>query len=299
MRGLRPLLRTGDPGTGGPPPVVPRRPPEYYGEGTVEGFVAGARMDDRWHEGETGALRRPGRPPLLVRILRGPQPIGEEGVIDLGGEIDQPVGRPVAWSGADCVLLRPNLSDLLSTVRRGPQIVTPKDAGQLLFLAGVGPGHRVAEAGSGSGALTIVLAYAVGASGHVTSFDRRSEFLAAARANVARAGLADRVTFRDRDVAADGIDVGDLTSVVLDLPEPWEVLATAKRALAPGGSVATYTPTYNQLERSVRALRAHGFEDVRAVELLERGLHVGDGGTRPEFDMLGHTGFLAGGRKIA
>ncbi len=293
----RPLDARAEPGD--PRPVDRRKAPKYYGEGTVAAVASGTVMDDRWREGETGALRRPGRPPLLVRVVRGPQPIGEEGVIDLGAEIDQPVGRSVAWSGTDCVLLRPNLSDLLSTVRRGPQIVTPKDAGPLLFLAGIGPGHRVAEAGSGSGALTIVLAYAVGPSGHVTSFDRRAEFLAAARANVTRAGLADRVTFRERDVAADGIDVGELASIVLDLPEPWEVLATAKRALVPGGSVATYTPTYNQLERTVRSLRSHGFEDVRAVELLERALHVGDGGTRPEFDMLGHTGFLAGGRKVA
>jgi tRNA (adenine57-N1/adenine58-N1)-methyltransferase catalytic subunit len=255
-------------------------------------------VPDRWKEGETAVLRRPGRPPLVVRIVRGPQPIDDEGVIDLTEQVDQPVGRTMSWSGADFVVLRPNLSDLLATVRRGAQIVTPKDAAQLVLLAGVGPGLKVAEAGAGSGALTIVLAHTVGPAGHVTSYDRRPEFLAAARANVTRAGLADRVTFRERDVAADGIDADDLSSVVLDLAEPWEVVAGAKRALVPGGSVATYTPTYNQLERTVRALRSHGFDEVRAVELLERGLHVGDGGTRPEFDMLGHTGFLAGGRKV-
>jgi tRNA (adenine57-N1/adenine58-N1)-methyltransferase len=85
---------------------------------------------------------------------------------------------------------------------------------------------------------------------------------------------------------------------VLDLPEPWEVLPSARTALEPGGYTATYTPTYNQLERTVRALRSAGFDDVRAVELLERPIHVGDGGTRPEFEMLGHTGFLASGRKV-
>jgi tRNA (adenine57-N1/adenine58-N1)-methyltransferase catalytic subunit len=255
-------------------------------------------MTDRWKEGETAVLRRSARPSLLVRVVRGPQSIGEEGVIDLSSEVDQPVGRTVAWSGATYAVVRPSLADLFGALRRGAQIVTPKDAVHLLYLAGVGPGAEVAEAGSGSGALTVALAYAVGPTGHVTSFDRRADFLAAARANVSRAGLSERVTFRERDVATDGIDLADLASVVLDLAEPWEVLAAAKTSLRPGGYAATYTPTYNQLERTVRALRALGFDEVRAVEVLERGLHVGEGGTRPEFEMLGHTGFLASGRKV-
>ncbi len=256
-------------------------------------------MSDRWAEGETAVLRRPGGGPVLVRLTRGPQPVGTDGVIDLSAEIGQPVGRGVEWSGAHYLLLRPSLGDLLGSIRRGAQIVTAKDAAQMVFLAGVGPGGQVVEAGSGSGALTIVLAYAVGPEGHVTSYDRRADFLEAARANVDRAGLSGRVTFRERDVVAEGLEVTDCSSVLLDLPEPWEVLASARTALRPGGYVATYTPTYNQLERTVRALRAGGFEEVRATEVLERGLHVGEGGTRPEFEMLGHTGFLAAGRRGA
>ena len=254
--------------------------------------------DDRWREGESAALKRKGEPTRLVRLASGAQPLGSDGVIDLSGQLGAPVGGRVRWLGQEYVLLRPSLEDLLGAVRRGAQIVTAKDAMQLLYLAGVGPGATVAEAGAGSGALTIVLAYAVGPSGHVTSFDRRPDFLQAARTNVTRAGLQDRVTFRERDVATDGIDLADLSSVVLDLPEPWSVLSSARKALRPGGYVATYSPTYNQLEKTVRALRESGYDGVRAVEVLERGLHVGDGGTRPEFEMLAHTGFLATGRRI-
>ena len=184
------------------------------------------------------------------------------------------------------------------SIRRGAQIVTAKDAAHLVYIAGVGPGATVAEAGAGSGALTIVLAYSVGPSGRVISYDRRDDFLDAALSNVRRAGLEARVTFRKRDVAEEGLDATDLSSVVLDLPEPWRVLASARSCLVPGGYVATYTPTYNQLERTVRTLQEVGFDEVHAVELLERGMHVGEGGTRPAFEMLGHTGFLASGRKV-
>ncbi len=258
----------------------------------------GQPMDDTWHEGDTAVLKRPGGSGLLVRVAQGAQSVGEEGVVDLSEQSGQPPGRTVRWSGADYRLIRPSLSDLFSSVRRGAQIVTPKDAVHLLYLSGVGPGGTVAEAGAGSGALTIALAFAVGPQGHVTSFDRRTDFLAAARANVAPAGLSAPVAFRARGVAPEGRPLEGLSSVVLDLAEPWEVVAAAGRALRPGGYVATYTPTYNQLERTVRSLRSFGFEEVRAVEVLERGLHVGEGGTRPEFEMLGHTGFLAAGRKV-
>ncbi len=254
--------------------------------------------EEVWRAGETGVLVRAGAPPRLVRIVPGPHTIGREGVLDLGDQVGREPGGTVLWSGTPFRLVRPSLSDLLASVRRGPQIVTHKDALQLSYLAGVGPGARVAEAGAGSGALTIALAYLVGPQGHVTSFDRRTEFLARARENVERTGLLDRVTFRERDVAAQGIDLTGLSSILLDVPEPWSVLTSAHAALTVGGSVGTYSPTYNQLERTVRALRDSGFVEVRAVELLERALHVGEGGTRPEFEMLGHTGFLAGGRRV-
>jgi len=254
--------------------------------------------DERWREGDTVALKGSGSPAILVTLARGPIRLGNEGVVDLTGQIGESPGGPVTWLGKTYRVVRPSLSDLLAAVRRGAQIVTPKDAAYLLFLAGVAPGSQVAEAGSGSGALTIALAHAVGAGGHVTSFDRRADFLEAARANITRCGFASRVTFRERDVARDGIDLTGLGSIVLDLPEPWAVLATAHAALAVGGYVATYTPTYNQLERTVQEARSLGYDEVRAVELLERGLHVGDGGTRPSFEMLGHTGFLATGRRV-
>jgi len=255
-------------------------------------------MSEPWAEGDTASLKRSGTPAFLVRVARGPQKVGDQGVLDLTELIGKPPGGVVTWLGTTYRAVRPSLADLLGSVRRGAQIITAKDAVQLLFLAGVGPGATVAEAGAGSGALTVALAYAVGPSGRVHSYDRRADFLEAARANVRRAGLADRVEFHHRDVVEDGLDATDLASVVLDLPEPWGVLASARSALAPGGYVATYSPTYNQLERTVRALRETGFDDVRALELLERGLHVGDGGTRPEFEMLGHTGFLATGRRV-
>jgi tRNA (adenine57-N1/adenine58-N1)-methyltransferase catalytic subunit len=255
-------------------------------------------MSEVWRDGDIAALARPGEPPLLVRLRRDPQPVGDRGVLDLSAELGQPPGGAVEWLGRRYRLVRPSLADLLGTLERGPQIITAKDAFHLAYLAGVRPGGIVVEAGTGSGALTLVLASLVGPTGRVVSYDRRREFLDAARRNIERAGLADRVELQLRDVAAEGIDAKDVGSVVLDLPEPWAVVRSACGALRVGGYLATYTPTYNQLERTVRELREASLADVHALELLERPIHVGEGGTRPAFEMLGHTAFLAAGRKV-
>jgi tRNA (adenine57-N1/adenine58-N1)-methyltransferase catalytic subunit len=252
--------------------------------------------EERLREGETVLVRhRPGDS-FLLPLRAGPQTIEGAGVVDLGAAIGAEPGFTISWAGTPYRVVRPTLADLLAHVRRKAQIVTPKDAQHLLLLAGVGPGGRVLEAGAGSGALTIVLAATVGSAGRVFSYDRRRDFLDVARGNVTLAGLADRVEFRERDVAESGFDATGATSVLLDLPEPWLALAHARASLVPGGSIALYTPTYNQLERGVRELKAAGFEEIRSLELLERALHVGEGGTRPDFEMLGHTGFLTGAR---
>jgi len=255
-------------------------------------------MIEPWRDGDLAALTRSGEPSRVVRVRSTPQAIGRSGVLDLSHEIGRPPGAEVEWLGRRYRLVRPSLADLLGSLERGAQIVTPKDAFHLAYLAGVCPGASVAEAGSGSGALTIVLATLVGPGGRVLSCERRPDFLETARRNVERAGLSERVTFRLRDVAAEGFGDDGLTGVLLDVPEPWSVVDPARAALAPGGYLATYTPTYNQLERTVRTMRERGLAEVRALELLERPIHVGEGGTRPEFEMLGHTAFLAVGRQV-
>ena len=248
-------------------------------------------------EGETVLLRRRGGESFLLKALRGAQSLPGLGVVDLTPAIGAPAGSEIGWAGVRYRVLRPALPDLSGQLHRKAQIILPKDASTLAYLTGVGPGRRVAEAGSGSGALTLVLAYLVGSTGRVYSFDRRPDFLGIAKANLELAGLSGRVEFAERDVTALGFGETELDAILLDLPEPWGALPAARTALRAGGFVGTYTPTYNQLERTVRTLRELEFEEVRSVEILERPLHVGEGGTRPEFEMLGHTGFLSVGRK--
>jgi tRNA (adenine57-N1/adenine58-N1)-methyltransferase len=81
------------------------------------------------------------------------------------------------------------------------------------------------------------------------------------------------------------------------MPDPENAFDNLLPHLRNGGRVCAYVPNMNQLERAVNALRDRGLADVRSMEILRRGMEVHEGGTRPSFDMLGHTGYLIFARK--
>ncbi len=207
------------------------------------------------------------------------------------------LGRRVTVGGASLIVLRPSARDLAETIERRAQVLTDKDLAAILFAADIGPGAHVVEAGSGSGALSVVLASAVGREGRVVSYDVRDEFLQTARSNAARAGVASRIEFRTGDVRL-GINEVDLDAVVLDIPDPWAAVQAAWDALRPCGHLACFSPNMEQVKETVAAIRARPFVDVYTLELIERQMEVRDVGVRPSFAPLGHTGYLTFARKV-
>ncbi|MBS3940893.1 MAG: tRNA (adenine-N1)-methyltransferase, partial [Actinobacteria bacterium] len=73
----------------------------------------------------------------------------------------------------EIVVLRPTREDYVLKMKRGAQVVYPKDQAAIVAAADVRPGCTVVEAGAGSGALTLALLAAVGPAGRVISFERR------------------------------------------------------------------------------------------------------------------------------
>lgn len=205
------------------------------------------------------------------------------------------IGRRLAVEGREYWVLSPSLRDLMETLSRQAQTVGPKDAAQIVFTCGLGSGDLVVEGGAGSGSLTLALAHAVAPSGRVISYERRADFLEVARRNVARSGLEGLVTFRNQDIH-EGIEEREAAAVILDLPDPGRAVPKAASSLRPAGFLASFSPTMEQARETVLALREAAFVDIWAVELLARRLEVKEG-TRPAFDMLGHTGYLTFGRR--
>src|SRR5689334_10314887 len=90
-------------------------------------------------------------------------------------------------------LLPPQLPDLTAHARHETAIIQPKDLGYIALKLGVKPGARIVEAGTGSGALTVVLATLVGDEGHVYTYERKQALQEVATKNLTRAGVAHRV----------------------------------------------------------------------------------------------------------
>jgi tRNA (adenine57-N1/adenine58-N1)-methyltransferase catalytic subunit len=200
----------------------------------------------------------------------------------------------------EVVVLRPTRDDFVLKMKRGAQVVYPKDQAMIVAEADIRPGCTVVEAGAGSGALTLALLAAVGPTGRVISFERRDDHARIARRNVVRflGHEPENWELREGDVVAGLADVR-AHRLVLDLLEPWAVVEAAAGALAPGGIVLSYTPTVPQVMRTTEALWADGrFTDVRTTETLVRGWDVDGLAVRPKHRMVAHTAFLTTARRV-
>lgn len=222
------------------------------------------------------------------------------GILSHDSLIGEPEGTTVRLaSGTTMVALRPTLDEYVLKMKRGAQVVYPKDMAMILLHGDIYPGARVLEAGAGSGALTLGLLRAVGPQGSVVTYEIREDFAAVARANVdAFMGKAENLEIRLANVY-EGIQETDLDRIVLDLPEPWQVIPAARLALRPGGILVAYLPTILQVHTLVEALHADAcWTLVSAFETLVRPWHIEGRSVRPEHRMVGHTGFLTVARRI-
>jgi len=193
------------------------------------------------------------------------------------------------------LVLRPTLSDVVLKMPRGAQVIYPKDLGTILLQADIGPGMRVLEAGVGSGALSMTL---LRAGALITGYEIREDFAQQATKNVHdMLGTDVAYHLQIRDVTL-GIDEEDLDRIVLDMPEPWAVVAHAERALRPGGILLAYLPTINQTQLLRETLRQYSFGMEETVEILRRTWHVDGRSVRPDHRMVAHTGFLTSARRL-
>jgi tRNA (adenine57-N1/adenine58-N1)-methyltransferase len=203
-------------------------------------------------------------------------------------------------SGGRLLVLRPRLADFILKMPRGAQVVYPKDIGPILIWGDVGPGMTVLEAGTGSGALTAALTRAVGPSGRVVSVERRPDHAEHAERSIRR-WFGEVPAWLELRVGEVEAAVGEVQPerLILDLPEPWQVVAPAAKHQPAGGVFCAYLPTVPQLQTLTDELRASGgFAEVEVFEVLHRTWNVEGRSVRPSHRMVGHTGFLVTARRV-
>lgn len=233
-----------------------------------------------------------GQKRYLITLRRGQQLHTHLGIFAHDQLIGQPWGG-LAHSSLDQpgLILEPALSDLMTHIKRGTQIIYPKDAAYIVQRLNLRAGSRVVEAGTGSGVLTTALAWAVAPLGKVYTYEVRPDTYQLARRNLERVGLLPYV-----DMALGSIDSGfrqqEVDALFLDVRTPWDFLGAARAALKPGGFFAGLLPTTNQVSDLLSGLDQHGFADVAVEELLLRAYKPIPERLRPDENMNGHTGYL-------
>ncbi len=236
----------------------------------------------------------------LIELIPGAQFHHHHGVLPHDDIIGAEEGSKLKSSlGRSLIVLRPRLADFALKMPRGAAVVYPKDVGAILVWADIKPGSLVVEAGTGSGALTMALARAVGAAGRVVSFEVREDHAALARKRIE--GFFGDVPGSGAlrvGTVEDGLQDLHPDRIVLDLPEPWHSVPTAASHLAPGGIFCCYVPTVPQVQEVRSALAEAGaFLDVMSFEMMMREWTIDGRSVRPNHRMIGHTGFISVARK--
>ncbi len=244
-------------------------------------------------EGDLVLLYVDGRRSKLFRAKKGVRVSTDRGFLDADEVIGMRWGSKVRLStGVEAFVLRPTLNDILMKgFRRVTQVVYPKDISFIINLLSIGPGSKVLESGVGTGFMSAALAHYVGPAGRVYGYEVREEYVNVARKNLRLAGLSDRVIIKVRDIR-EGIDEEDLDAAFLDLPDPWEALNALKGSLKPSSPGVIFTPSVNQVMKSLRYLKLDRFIDVKVYEVLVREYQADPDSLRPKSLGVTHTGYI-------
>ena len=195
--------------------------------------------------------------------------------------------------GEKCFIVEYSMSDVQSNLKRGPQIILPKDAAWMIHRSGLKSGDTVIEAGTGSGSLTLSLAQTVTPKGKVITFENNSKHFQVAQRNLDMSPWKNLIEIRKAELS-DKTETVITDVIFLDLPNPDQIVPWAEKSLRIGGFMLSYVPTSNQVEKLLISL--DNWKQVEIVEVIQREWQAKTGALRPKSSMIGHTGFIVSAR---
>jgi ubiquinone/menaquinone biosynthesis C-methylase UbiE len=121
---------------------------------------------------------------------------------------------------------------------------------RLFREAGIGPGQRVLDIGSGVGDVALLAARLVGSSGEVVGIERDPRSITRARTRVMEAGLRN-VSFTQCDVSqipgGKSFDAAVGRFILMWVPDPVSVLRSVSQKVRPGGVLVFQEPYWSPL----------------------------------------------------
>jgi len=235
---------------------------------------------------------------FIFTLVDGGEFQSHRGVIKHDDLIGKPWGIQIfSHNGSPFFLLQPSLPDILKNTKRATQIMYPKEIGYIMIQLGVRPGTRIIEAGTGSGSFTTALAYAIGDSGRIYSYEAKEANQKIAIRSLEKLGLTALIDFKVRDIR-EGFDETGVDAVFLDVANPYDYLVHVKKALKSGGYFASILPTMNQVTTLLTALRRNDFAFIDVCDISQRYYKTEPSRFRPTDRMIAHTGYLIFARSV-
>ena len=207
-------------------------------------------------------------------------------------------------TGFEFRIYHPTYKEFILLMKRGPQIIYPKDIGQIIVEADIHKNSNVLEIGTGSGALSLYLLTIIGNDGSLISLDvskknqRRTkktidrymssqDFENEYQLNFVTTSLIDF----DYEEYSEIVD-----TVITDVPEPWDFFEN--NIINNDLKWVSYLPSITQISKINEVLIENNFENIEIKEVILRDWVVNKKILRPSNKLVSHTGFLISGRYI-
>jgi tRNA (adenine57-N1/adenine58-N1)-methyltransferase len=188
-------------------------------------------------------------------------------------------------------------------MKRGPQIIYPKDVGQIIVESNLHNSSKILEIGSGSGALTLYLYSLLQNSGKLYSLDSSKINQRRANKTISRylsTYSKDTVDVNFINEKLDNFNFKNLEdkidAIITDVPEPWDFFINNN--IDTNLNWVSYLPSMSQIIRINETLKEKNFQDIEVKEVILRDWIVDKKVVRPTNKLVSHTGFLISAKYI-
>ncbi len=176
----------------------------------------------------------------------------------------------------------------LRRFKRKMAVIQPKDAGAIIAYASLNKHSRVVEIGAGNGFLTYYLANICR---EVYAYEVREDTFKLLKKNLKGFDNlhlinGDGVTFEE----------DNLDAVIVDIPNPWDIVSKAYDGLKSNGYFVAYIPNIEQVKKTYDEAKLL-FDEVFVLQLPIVEWRIAENRTRPNNLQLFHTAFLLFARK--
>ena len=197
----------------------------------------------------------------------------------------------------------PSFDEFILLMKRGPQIIYPKDIGSIIISGNISKFSNILEIGTGSGALTLYLSLILNKDSNLITLDESNKNQRRAKKTIERYVSSNHAQNKFPEIEYLNLKLSDfkfddvskkVDTVITDIPEPWEFFNdnSVKQNL----QWVSYLPSITQVQKIVTELSKNNFININVTETLNREWIVDNRIVRPKNEMVGHTGFVVSGR---